>query len=93
MLAGFGGTMTQAGVKRRLRRGARITVVDWCGCMAHIRKELYVGKIVKTANQREKFGARADSIECVVVERPDGTEDWQPVERVRFVRNDIEIWT
>jgi hypothetical protein len=62
--------------------------------MADVRRVDYVGKVGRIADSRERFGDRADSIECLVVVRPDGSEDWQPIDRVRFVggpwRGDVE---
>lgn len=93
-LLGVGKTLPSWRFKCHLHNGAPVTVVDWRGCMATDRHVLHTGHVVRIANQREKFGTRADSIECLVIRKPDGSEDWQPLERTRLIGTErrVEIW-
>jgi hypothetical protein len=78
-----------------LKRGHPATIIEWRGCMADVRHVDYIGTIKRVANYKERY-SKADNIECLVLQKPDGTEDWQPIDRVRFIgspwRGEVEVW-
>lgn len=74
-------------------RRRKVTRVDWRGCMAterHVEKE---GTLIGRA-KRQLFGGGDKWYDGIIVRYLDGTEQWEPLARVRFAGKDheVEVW-
>jgi hypothetical protein len=83
-LTGLGGTLTRDQLLSRLRPGTPITRVEWDGCMATVRRETGRGEVLGPE--------KCDKYDGVRVRWSDGVEQWQPLDYVRIVGDDVEVW-
>lgn len=75
-----------------LRPGSKIAVVQWDGCMAHIRNERGRGTVVRRCNSLELW-PRGDSIDGIVYRlEGEGRDRFASLLNLRLVDGRLEEW-
>lgn len=71
-----------------MRPGKPVTIIQWDGCMATVRNELYTGKFVR----EENFRGHGYPYPGIIVEDDKGVEHWYIMSDLRFRNGKMEVW-
>lgn len=88
-LTGIGGTLDRKDFKRCLRPGSLVTLIQWDGCMAHIRNVVGQGTLLRHES-RILYGS-SETFDGILVRYETG-ERWEPLDYVRINDGAIEVW-